>query len=91
MTLEKNEKSVMKVFKVSIWLNDEAYPETGWMVAKSALDVAQGIKAQSTVLLISTYRELLEAGYNVNVVQCIDGYPSEKIRKYHVGEYEVIK
>lgn len=86
----KKEESMMKLYKVNIYLKDEKYPEMGWLVGRTTLEVANKIRTQSTVLLASSYREIKEAGYNMDEVQGIDGYNSSEIVKYHVEECEVV-
>lgn len=89
MMLEK-EDFVMKLYKVDIYLKNGDPLETGWLVGRTAVEVANKIRTQPTVLLASSYRELAEAGYNMSEVQGIDGYNSSEIVKYHVEECEVI-
>lgn len=89
MMLEK-EDFTMKLYKVTIYLKGEKYSEMGWLVGKTTAEVANTIRTQSTVLLASSYRELVEAGYNMSEIQEIDGYNSSEIVKYHVVECEVI-
>lgn len=89
MMLEK-EDFVMKLYKITICLKNGDHLETGWLVGRTAVEVANKIRTQPTVLLASSYRELAEAGYNMSEVQGIDGYNSSEIVKYHVEECEVI-
>ena len=89
MMLEK-EDFVMKLYKITICLKNENHPEMGWLVGRTAVEVANKIRTQPTVLLASSYRELAEAGYNMSEVQIISGYNSSEIVKYRVQEYEVI-
>ena len=89
MMLEK-EDFTMKVYKIDICLKNEDHLETGWLVGRTAVEVANKIRTQPTVLLASSYRELVETGYNISEVQVISGYNSSEIVKYRVQEYEVI-
>lgn len=89
MMLEK-EDFTMKLYKVTIYLKNEKYPEIGWLIGKTTAEIANTVRTQSTVLLASSYRELAEAGYNMSEIQEIDGYNSSEIVKYHVVECEVI-
>lgn len=89
MMLEK-EEFAMKIYKVSVYLKNEKYPEIGWLIGKTTAEIANTVRTQSTVLLASSYRELAEAGYNMSEIQEIDGYNSSEIVKYHVVECEVI-
>lgn len=89
MMLNK-EEFAMKLYKVTVYLKNEKYPEMGWLVGRTTVEVANAVRTQSTVLLASSYRELAEAGYNMSEVQGIDGYNSSEIVKYHVEECEVI-
>ena len=89
MMLEK-EESMMKLYKVNVYLKDKTYPEMGWLVGRTTLEIANKIRTQSTVLLASSYREIKEAGYNMDEVQGIDGYNSSEIVKYHVEKCEVV-
>lgn len=89
MMLEK-EESMMKLYKVDVYLKDETYLKMGWLVGRTTLEIANKIRTQSTVLLASSYREIKEAGYNMDEVQGIDGYNSSEIVKYHVEECEVV-
>lgn len=89
MMLEK-EDFTMKVYKVDIYLKNEDHLETGWLVGRTAVEAANKIRTQPTVLLASSYRELVETGYNMSEVQVISGYNSSEIVKYRVQEYEVI-
>lgn len=89
MMLEK-EKFAMKIYKVTVYLKNEKYPEMGWLIGKTTAEVANTVRTQSTVLLASSYRELVEAGYNMSEIKGIDGYNSFEIVKYHVEEGEVI-
>lgn len=86
----KKEEFVMKLYKVDICLKNGDHLETGWLVGRTTVEVANKIRTQPTVLLASSYRELAEAGYNMNEVQGISGYNSSEIVKYRVQEYEVI-
>lgn len=86
----KKEEFTMKLYKVTVYLKNEKYPEMGWLVGRTTVEVANTVRTQSTVLLASSYRELAEAGYNMSEVQGIDGYNSSEIVKYHVEECEVI-
>ena len=79
----------MKIFKVTIYLKNEDSPEVGWLVGKTAVEVANRIQ-QPTVILASSCIQLEEAGYNMSEVQEIDGYNSSEIVTYHVKEYGVI-
>lgn len=87
--LEK-EDFVMKLYKITICLKNENHPEMGWLVGRTTVEVANKIRTQPTVLLASSYRELVETGYNMSEVQGISGYNSSEIVKYRVQEYEVI-
>lgn len=89
MMLEKKDFT-MKLCKVDICLKNGDHLETGWLVGKTAVEVANKIRTQPTVLLASSYRELAETGYNMSEVQGISGYNSSEIVKYRVQEYEVI-
>lgn len=89
MTLEKKE-SVMKIYKVSIYLKGEEHSNIGWLVGKTAAEVANKIRCQSMVLLAAALGEFEEAGYNMSEVQDVDGYNSSEIVKYYVEEYGVI-
>ena len=89
MMLEK-EDFVMKLYKITICLKNGDHLETGWLVGRTAVEVANKIRTQPTVLLASSYRELVETGYNMSEVQVISGYNSSEIVKYRVQEYEVI-
>nr|DAK70011.1 MAG TPA: hypothetical protein [Caudoviricetes sp.] len=89
MMLNK-EEFAMKLYKVTVYLKNEKYPEMGWLVGRTTVEVANKVRTQSTVLLASSYREIKEAGYNMDEVQGIDGYNSSEIVKYHVEECEVI-
>lgn len=89
MMLEK-EDFVMKLYKVDIYLKNGDPLETGWLVGRTAVEVANKIRTQPTVLLALSYRELVEAGYNMSEVQVISGYNSSEIVKFRVQEYEVI-
>ena len=89
MMLEK-EDFTMKLYKITICLKSGNHLETGWLVGRTTVEVANKIRTQPTVLLASSYRELAEAGYNMSEVQGIDGYNSSEIVKYHVEECEVI-
>ena len=80
----------MKFYKITVYLKNEKYPEMGWLLGRTSAEVANTIRTQSIVLLASSYRELVEAGYNMSEIQGIDGYNSSEIVKYHVEEYEVI-
>lgn len=85
----KKEDFTMKLYKVNICLKN-GHLATGWLVGRTAVEVANKIRTQPTVLLASSYRELVETGYNMNEVQGIDGYNLSEIVKYRVQEYEVI-
>ena len=89
MMLEKKDFT-MKLYKVDICLKNGDHLETGWLVGKTAVEVANKIRTQPTVLLASSYRELAETGYNMSEVQGISGYNSSEIVKYRVQEYEMI-
>lgn len=89
MMLEK-EDSTMKLYKVYICLKNGDHLETGWAVGKTAVEVANKIRAQPTVLLASSYRELAETGYNMSEVRGISEYNSSEIVEFRVQEYEVI-
>lgn len=89
MMLEK-EDFTMKLYKVNICLKNGDHLETGWLVGRTAVEVANKIRTQPTVLLASSYRELVETGYNMSEVQVISGYNSSEIVKFRVQEYEVI-
>ncbi len=89
MMLNK-EDFAMKLYKVDICLKNGGHLETGWLVGRTAVEVANKIRTQPTVLLASSYRELAETGYNISEVQGISGYNSSEIVKYRVQEYEVI-
>lgn len=80
----------MKIFQVEIWLKGYDSSKIGWLVGRSAIEVANKVRIQPTVLLASEYRELKEAGYNMSEVQNVDGYNSNEIVTYRVTEYEVI-
>ena len=89
MMLEK-EDFVMKLYKITICLKNENHPEMGWLVGRTAVEVANKIRTQPTVLLALSYRELVETGYNMSEVQVISGYNSSEIVKFRVQEHEVI-
>lgn len=89
MMLEK-EDFTMKVYRVDIYLKNEDHLEAGWLVGRTAVEVANKIRTQSTVLLALSYRELVETGYNMSEVQIISEYNSSEIVKFRVQEYEVI-
>lgn len=80
----------MKLYKVDICLKNGNHLETGWFVGRTAVEVANKIRTQPTVLLVPSYRELVEAGYNMSEVQGISGYNSSEIIKYRVQEYGVV-
>ena len=86
----KKEEFVMKLYKVTVYLKNKNYPEMGWLIGKTTAEVANTVRAQPTVLLASSYRELVEAGYNMSETKEIDGYNSSEVVKYHVEECGVI-
>lgn len=86
----KKEEFAMKFYKVTVYLKNKNYPEMGWLIGRTTAEVANTVRTQSTVLLASSYRELVEAGYNMSEIKGIDGYNSSEIVKYHVEEGEVI-
>lgn len=90
ITMLEKEGFTMKIYKVDIRLKNRDHLETGWFVGRTAVEVANEIRTQPTVLLVSSYRELAATGYNMSEVQGISGYNSSEIVKYHVQEYEVI-
>ena len=86
----KKEDFTMKLYEVDICLKNEDHLETGWLVGRTAVEVANKIRTQPTVLLALSYRELVKTGYNMSEVQVISGYNSSEIVKFRVQEYEVI-
>ena len=86
----KKEEFVVKLYKVTVYLKNKYYPEMGWLIGKTTAEVANTVRTQSTILLASSYRELVEAGYNMSEIKGIDGYNSSEVVKYHVEECGVI-